>query len=200
MADAKRPWHGAETRLGVKIGLTNFPGRGAETGIGWALLRLRPPILREGEIDVPAPAVPELVELTGAEFRTLREDCGLSLAEAAAFHEVRERTVKKWERDGPTEGAAAELTVLRARIEAAAETALEAYLTALSEGDDVQGADLYRYEAWSYPDSRPAAEGLPHGAHNRLISRTADLLASEGIPVSIVYWSPDTAMWQPERD
>ncbi|MEM6726855.1 MAG: hypothetical protein AAF618_00020 [Pseudomonadota bacterium] len=191
--DPKRPWQGAETRLGVKM----F-GRGPkgshpnEAGIGFALTRLRPPILAEGEETISAS--PELVsaELTAAEYKTVREDCGLSVAEAAVFHDVRERIIERWQDAGPPSGAARELLTLRAKIEEAARSALKLYDKALRENPTIDAVDLYRYREWSYEESVPASEGLPHGAHNRIIAKTASLLAEQGIPVRIEYWAPDT--------
>lgn len=194
MADRKRPWHGAEKRLGLKLFGRNVTDRQQpDAGIGWMLLRLRPPVLEEGEVPVPPPDLPEHVDLTGAEYRTLREDCGLSLAETAEFHDVRQGTVKKWEADGPPGGAAAELAGLRAQIEAAANLAVRTYLDSLAERPEIDGVELYRYQAWAYPETRQADEGLPHGAHNRLISRTADLLATCYVPVRILYAEPGSA-------
>lgn len=183
MTDRKRPWHGPELRLGIKM----FQ-RHPEMGLGWALLRMRPHMLDDGEAAVPQADIPTSMDLTGAEYRTLREDCGLSILEAAEFHDVREGTIKAWEKASPPSGAAGELLGLRARIEASARKALDVYLAALAKRPEIGGVDLYRYEGWSYPDSAPAAEGLPHGAHNRLVSKTADLLAANQVSVTIEYW------------
>ena len=191
MADRKRPWQGAKTRLGLKLFGRNVTDRQQpDAGIGWMLLRLRPPVIEEGEAPVPTPDLPEQVNLTGAEYRTLREDCGLSLAETAEFHDVRQGTVKRWETAGPPGGAAAELAGLRAQVEAAANVAVRTYLDALAERPEIDGVELYRYQAWAYPETRQFAEGLPHGAHNRLIARTADLLAACHVPVTILYAEP----------
>lgn len=188
MAKAKRPWQGAETHLGLNIFGRDVGGRQRPSaGVGWALLRLRPPVINEGSVDI-LPTLAQIdLDLTGAEYRTLREDCGLSIAEAADFHGVREGAIKAWERKGPPSGAAGELATLRARIESAAAAALEQARRIVTERADMGGVDLYRYEAWAYPHSQPATEGLPHGAHNRLIARTADLLAVDGISVAIRY-------------
>ncbi len=168
------------------------PRQGAETRLGWALLRLRPATLDQGQVVVQMSNDPDTAELTGAEYKTLREECGLSVSESANFHDVREGTVKKWEKTAPPRGAARELLTVRAQIDTAARTALEVYLNALAKNPTIEGVDLYRYEAWAYAESVPASEGLPHGAHNRIIAKTADLLADNGIPVKIEYWSPDT--------
>lgn len=202
MTDPKRPWQGAETRLGLKVfGRDTAHRQQTEAGLGWALLRMRPSTIDEGEIKVPPTGTPDRIDLTGAEYRTLREDCGLSISEAAVFHDVRQRSIEKWEQTAPPGGAADEMVSLRSRIEAAAAAATEVYLDALSKRPEIEGVDIYRYEAWSYPESVPAEEGLPHGAHNRLISKTADLLAATGVSVKIEYWAADTAKGQsPEPD
>lgn len=194
VSDSKRPWQGAETRLGIRIfGRDTVGKQQPEAGIGWALHRLRPSILAQGEAAIPMPNDPDTADLTGAEYKTLREECGLSVSEAADFHDVREGTVKKWEKTAPPPGAAFELLSLRRQIDAAARKALEVYLNALSNNSEIEGVDLYRYEAWAYAESVPASEGLPHGAHNRIIAKTADLLADNGISLKIEYWSPESA-------
>ena len=194
MPDAKRPWQGAVTRLGLKISGRDTLGRQQpDAGYGWALHRFHRPTVDEGEIAIPVSDVPDHTELTGAEYRTLREECGLSISESAEFHNVREGTIKKWEKDAPPGGATAELIGLRMQIETAARKALDVYMNALSQNSAIEGVDLYRYETWAYPKSAPASEGLPHGAHNTLISKTADLLAANQVSVTIEYWSPDIA-------
>ena len=194
MPDAKRPWQGAETRLRLKIfGRDTSDKMQPDAGYGWALHRLRRPILDEGEIAVPMSDLPDHIELTGAEYWTLREECGLSISEISEFHDVREDTIKKWGKFAPPGGAAAELIGLRMKIEVAARKALDVYMNALSQNPDIEGVDLYRFHTWAYPKSAPASEGLPHGAHNRLISKTADLLAANQVQVTIEYWSPDIA-------
>lgn len=192
VSDPKRPWQGAEMRLGLKIFGRYIGGRQQPgAGIGWALHRLRPSVLAQGEVTIEMSNEPDTAELTGAEYKTLREECGLSVSEAADFHDVRERNVEKWEKDAPPPGAAFELLTLRAQIEMAAGKALELYLNAISKNPEIDGVDLYRYEAWAYAESAPASEGLPHGAHNRIIAKTADLLADNDISVKIEYWSSD---------
>lgn len=167
--------------------------RQPEAGIGWALHRLRPPVLAQGEVVIPASNNPEVTNLTGAEYKTLREECGLSVSEAADFHDVREGTVARWEKVAPPAGAASEMLSLRAQIEVAARKALQVYQNALSQNPDIEGVDLCRYESWAYAESVPASEGLPHGSHNKIIAKTADLLADNGVSVKIEYWSPNRA-------
>lgn len=192
--DCKRPWQGAETRLGLKIFGRDIAGKQQpEAGIGWALHRLRPSVLDQGEVAIQMSNNLDTAGLTGAEYKTLREECGLSVSELAEFHDVREGTVKKWEKTAPPRGAAFELLTLRAQIDMAAAKALELYLKTLSKSPDIEGVDLYRYESWAYAESVPASEGLPHGAHNRIIAKTADLLADNGVSVKIEYWFPDSA-------
>lgn len=61
-------------------------------------------------------------------YALMLQACGLSIREAAAFHGVREDTVKSWSsgraRDGHPDGPLRELRALHDRIAAAAEAAL----------------------------------------------------------------------------
>lgn len=189
MKDAPlRPWSSTGLRLGIKVGKHGPPG---ETSLGWALLRLGPRPVTSGETAVDD-AVVAVRPLGAAEYRTLREDCGLSVREAAEWHQINERTLGYWEspdREGPRAGAAADLIYLRAQLARAADTALALVKSQIAAHPDLSGqsVDLARYTAHDYPFTQPAAEGLPHGAHNRLLALTAEALAKADIDVEISY-------------
>lgn len=115
-----------------------------------------------------------------AEHRTLREDCGLSLRECAAWHRVSERTINLWEapsRGGPPSKAAAHLTALRAHLAVEARNAVDQALAAALPGQPVE---IGRYTSADYASTQYALLGLPHGAHNRMVSLAADILVAMG--------------------
>lgn len=186
-----RPWSSTGVRLALKLGAAVGPKKEWQNnmGLGWVLTRLGLAPIKEGEAAVEAVARPAPAPLNAAEYRTLREDCGLSLREAAAWHNVAERTVSYWESGGPKPEVAQELLALRAQMQAAAVLAVEVAQQQISAHPEIMGQpiELVRYTAADYPLTQPAKEGLPHGAHNRLLSLTADALAQAGIGAVIEY-------------
>jgi len=112
--------------------------------------------------------------MTAAEYRTLREACGLSQRDAAVFHDVSLRTIGHWEtgRNNVPAGAAEEMRGLNDAIE----RGVENMLTLVDELAGQHGAPdavaLTRYRtAGDYAGSRPDREGLPYPCHNALIGR-----------------------------
>ncbi|WP_428485949.1 helix-turn-helix domain-containing protein [Rhodopila sp.] len=125
--------------------------------------------------------------MNAAEYRTLREVCGLSARDAAAFHQVAERTIVHWEtgRNGIPPGAADELAQLNARIERAVRASVDLYRES-APPDAPDAVALVRYRtARSYADSRAAREGLSHASHNALIARMMTALEQAGARVMI---------------
>lgn len=112
--------------------------------------------------------------MNSAEYRTLREACGLSQRDAREFHGVSDRTQAYWESgDRPIpNGVVEEMQRLNAKLERAVLEAIDLVedLKARHGAADVIALTRYRTEA-GFADSRAAADGLPHGAHNALIGR-----------------------------
>lgn len=183
--ETKRQCPIPETILGLSIfgGSENQP----QAGIGWCLWRVRQPIEKQGEhLIINKPHVIPL-KLTGAEYSTLRNDCGLSLKETAKFHDVRERTILNWDKTSPPPHAAGELANLRQQIEISANESLGLYHKLIAENPDISGVQIYKYHSGDYGVSMPAKEGLLHGAHNRIIIEVAYKLTAAQIPFEIIY-------------
>lgn len=167
-------------------------GRSGEA-IGWAALSvdLTPSIIASGRVDVDDIEISP-VRLNGAEYKLLRLDCGLSQNEAATVHGVKLRTIKAWESENsmPGEEACTRLAALRASMDVAANKTLDIYREQTrAQGCEPELVDLYIYSGDNYPSSHAYAEGLPHGAHTRLVAITAELLAAYGITVTVRYAS-----------
>jgi DNA-binding XRE family transcriptional regulator len=128
--------------------------------------------------------------VTSPEYRTLREACGLTVREAAAFHQVAERTIVHWEtgRNAIPAGAAEELARLNAKIDRAVQEAIDLYAEQSEKHGDIDTVALSRYRtAQDYAASRAAREGLPHSCHNALVARTMTALRRIGAPVKITW-------------
>jgi transcriptional regulator with XRE-family HTH domain len=128
--------------------------------------------------------------VTAAEYRTLREACGLSLQAAADFHDVSIRTVQHWEtgRNNVPDGAGEELGRLNAGIERAVSEAVGLYREKGGEHGAPDVVALVRYRSdEDYAGSRAAREGLPHACHNALIGRLKLALERVGARVEISY-------------
>ena len=126
--------------------------------------------------------------MNAAEYRTLREACGMTVRDAAAFHQVAERTIVHWEteRNRIPPGAAGELTQLNAQIDRAALEAVDLYREQRERRGELDAVALTRYRtAEDYATSRAAREGLPHACHNALVARTMPALERIGARVAI---------------
>jgi hypothetical protein len=126
--------------------------------------------------------------VTSAEYRTLREACGLTVRDAAAFHRVAERTIVHWEseRNGIPDGAAEELRELNATIEHGVVTALKLAAEVRPRDGEPDAVALVRFRTPErYAGSRPAGEGLSHACHNAMIGRIMAALERAGKPVTI---------------
>jgi DNA-binding XRE family transcriptional regulator len=128
--------------------------------------------------------------MTSAEYRTLRESCGLSVRDAAAFHGVAERTIVHWEtaRNAIPAGAVDELIRLNARIERAVLERVDLYADQRDRHGEPDIVTLTRYRTVEdYTGSRPAGEGLPHACHNALTGRTMTALERIGAKVAVTW-------------
>jgi transcriptional regulator with XRE-family HTH domain len=126
--------------------------------------------------------------MTSAEYKTIREACGLSQQAAAEFHNVALRTVQHWEegRHGVPPGVAEEIRRLDATIERSVLEAIDLYedLKAKHQAPDAVGLVRYR-TAEIYRGSRADREGLLFGCHAALIGRLRTALERIGAVVTI---------------
>jgi hypothetical protein len=126
--------------------------------------------------------------MTSAEYKTIREACGLSQQAAAAFHCVALRTVQHWEegRNGVPAGVADEIRRLDARIERGVIDAVDLYKDPRGQHGTPDAVALVRYRtAESYSGSRPGLEGLLYPCHGALIGRMRIALERIGAVVKI---------------
>ena len=132
--------------------------------------------------------------MTPAEFRTLREACGLSNKEdASAYFDVARRTLEYWEsgRSPIPAGAEAELLKLNNQIETGVQRVRILAADLASKHGAPDRIDLTRYRtADDYAGSRAALDGLPHPCHNALIGRTLVALRRDGIAAQVAYADP----------
>lgn len=186
MKKSARPY-----RLSLKVAC-----RDNKVQIGWAVIDLdmtasaksgRPLVARSGESPI-LHADDEFRPLSAAEFKTLRQSLGLSLSEAADYLDIRStRTITAWEsgRVDLPDGAAQELLSLQAHMKDGAAAAVMEWRKHKDRCDSVE---LYRYRSQEdYVDSRSHAEGVPLGAHSKIIEWAAEALRTEGAEVFIMY-------------
>ena len=127
--------------------------------------------------------------MTAAEYRALREACGLSAREAAVFHRVAEPTIVKWETNQAEISAVADGMIkrLNARIESAVLDAVDAYAAQHDLGGLPDAVLLIRYQTeQSYATSRSARDGFPHACHDALVTRTEAALKRIGARIMII--------------
>jgi len=139
--------------------------------------------------------------MNGAEFKTLREACGLTVPDLAKLaisprtgEAVGERTIRYWESDSvPVPGDMAEmLDKLDAMLSISADQALEAWREAVKQhghGPDLVYLVRYREneDLWRF---RPDMKGLPATCHAALINRARLALASVACHTKIVWMEP----------
>lgn len=125
-------------------------------------------------------------------FSLLRHICGLSQKEAAAFLDTRLDTIRSWDiaRRNPASAVISDLADLAARIDAAADEAVEqiADIAAdLGPGGTVElglAADDYEAQSLGWPSL---------GAHKAVIGLTAVRALAEGHAIEIVPRGSTTA-------
>lgn len=139
--------------------------------------------------------------MNGAEFKTLREACGLTVPDMAKLaisprtgEAVGERTVRYWESGSvPVPGDVAEmLEQLDTMLSHAADQALETWRAAVQthgQGPDLVYLVRYREneDLWRY---RPDMKGLPATCHAALINRARLALASVACHTKIIWMEP----------
>ena len=131
--------------------------------------------------------------MNSAEYRTLRESCGLSQPAAAGFHDVAIRTIAHWEtgRNSVPAGAAEEIGRLNATLERAVLEAIDLAedLKRLHGWPDAVALTRYRTED-AFAASRAAREGLAHACHNALLARIQVALERIGYRVTVAWADP----------
>ena len=128
--------------------------------------------------------------MSPAEFKTLREACGLSQQAAAAFLAVHLNTVQQWEsgRSRVAAGAGEDMQRLDAQMERAVLEMIDTWREKAAEFGEPAMISLARWRgAEAYAGTHHAAGGLPYGAHCALIGRAATALRRLGAPVEISY-------------
>lgn len=128
--------------------------------------------------------------MTSAEYRTLREACGLSQQDAVVFHGVSPRTIQHWEtgRNNVPAGAAQELRDLNALIERGVQNWLALASEVVAKHGALDGIRLFRYRtAEDYAGSKPDLEGLPWPCHNALIGRVLAAMRRDGRAVEVAW-------------
>lgn len=130
--------------------------------------------------------------MTAAEFRTLREACGLSQQAAANFFipRVHLTSVQGWEsgRSRVPAGVADDLRRLDALLERAVLEMLDAWRDLAARHGEPDAVALLRWRTpAAYAATHHAAEGLPHGTHGALVTRAATALRRAGATVQIGY-------------
>lgn len=136
----------------------------------------------------------ESMTMTPAEYRTMREACGLSQQSAAPFHGVAYRTIQQWEAgvNRVPARSAEEIRALDLRISEGV-TALIA-----AQGRRSRTAPPVRLFRWRTQDAyeatrRAKATSLPFGAHNAMLGRAMSRMLIEGRPY-VVEWAPETSL------
>jgi len=113
-------------------------------------------------------------------YALMLQACGLSIREAAAFHGVREDTVKSWSsgraRDGHPDGPLRELRALHDRIATAAEAAL-ALIEARPDAAEIE---------IGYPADDHEARALGFPCVGAWRAMAAQVVAELGRPVTLV--------------
>jgi transcriptional regulator with XRE-family HTH domain len=128
--------------------------------------------------------------VTSAEYKTIREACGLSQQGAAGYHNVALRTVQHWEegRNGIPAGMAEAIRRLDALIERGVIETIDLYQDRLAKHETSDPVALVRYRtAESYVGSRPEREGVLYPCHGALIGRTRIALERIGATVCISF-------------
>ena len=130
--------------------------------------------------------------MTGAEFKTIREACGLSVQDFSKIIGVEERSIRYWESDKHTprtNDVADALLKIDAFLEQTAHTVLQFVKSAPELPADIV---LLRYredgDLWA---AMPEWKPLPVTCHAAGIARTRAALADLHVKTRIVYFEPD---------
>lgn len=138
--------------------------------------------------------------MNGAELKTLREACGLSVPDMARLavsprtgESVGERTVRYWEAGSVPipDDVAATIGKMDADFSTIANQALDAWREAVQTSGHPEAVYLVRYreneDLWRF---WPTMKGMPATCHGALINRARLLLVAAGAQVRIVWMEP----------
>jgi transcriptional regulator with XRE-family HTH domain len=127
--------------------------------------------------------------MTGAEFKTIREACGLSVQDLAKIIRVEERSIRYWEagKQSPRSSDVAEtLLAIDRRLDATAEAVLQLVKSAPEKPAEIA---LLRYredgDLWA---AMPEWKPLPVTCHAAGIARSRAALADLHIKTCIMYF------------
>jgi transcriptional regulator with XRE-family HTH domain len=130
--------------------------------------------------------------MTGAEFKTIREACGLSVREFSKIIAVEERTIRYWEagKQSPrTSDVAEALFNIDVFLDKTANTVLQLVKSATAKPTEIV---LLRYredgDLWT---AMPEWKPLPVTCHAAGIARSRAALADLHIKTRIVYFEPN---------
>jgi transcriptional regulator with XRE-family HTH domain len=130
--------------------------------------------------------------MTGAEFKTIREACGLSVQDFAKILDVEQRSVRYWEagKQSPrTSDVVEALLSIDRQLSATAEAVLQLVKSASEKPAEIV---LLRYredgDLWA---AMPEWKPLPTTCHAAGIARSRAALADLHVSTRIVYFEPD---------
>jgi DNA-binding transcriptional regulator YiaG len=130
--------------------------------------------------------------MTGAEFKTIREACGLSVQDFSKIIAVEERTIRYWEagKQSPRSPDVAEtLLSIDRQLDTTADAVLQLVKSAPEKPAEIV---LLRYredgDLWS---ALPEWQPLPATCHAAGIARSRAALADLHVKTRIVYFEPD---------
>ena len=116
-------------------------------------------------------------------YDTRRISLGLSTADAAAYHNVTDRTIRRWCEVGAPEGALRELDDLEIRMMAAVENA-----TQMAKSTNTEVVTLWRYRTREGHNASDHARYFPFTAHAMVVQWTADQIGRHAIDV-VIEWA-----------
>jgi transcriptional regulator with XRE-family HTH domain len=125
--------------------------------------------------------------MTGAEYRTLREACGMALTDCAAFHGVSLRTVQHWEegRNNVSAEAGDVMRLMCLKIDRVRDELVAPY----ARGS--RPAVIHRHRTIEgYQNTRYGKEDFPMRAHDAAVARAMLWFMRRGRDVSVV-WAED---------
>lgn len=136
--------------------------------------------------------------MSPAELKTLREACGLSVADLAAMAQVQERTARYWE-SGSRGAVPADVCDLVREVDSRIERAAQDLAAGVSSGELAPCLVRFRENAelWYF---RPEFRPLPAAAWGAVLWRCQTTLQARGLACSIHYMDAAAyARWRGNR-